>query len=81
VADPVPEPEPPKRPVLSPDPEQLWRPEPRRRGRPPHEQRRFWQRETAEYVLLLMIVVVVIMLVMFGMLVSSFLHVAHSTKG
>ena len=81
MADPVAEPEPLKRPVLSPDPEQLWRPEARRRGRAPHEQRRFWQRETAEYVLLVMIVVVVIMLVMFGILVSSFFHAVHSAGG
>ena len=81
MADPVPEPESPKRPVLSPDPEQLWRPEPRRRARPPERHRPFWRLESSQYVLLLMAIVVVIMLVMFGVLVSSFLHAAHSTHG
>jgi hypothetical protein len=81
VAEPVPELEPAKRPVLSPDPEQTWRPEQRRRPTYPIERRRFWQRETAEYVLLLMVVVALIMLVMFGMLVSNFVHAAHTANG
>jgi hypothetical protein len=72
VADPVPEPEPPKRPVLSPDgPRQFQQ---------PHEPRPFWRLESHQYVLVLMVVVLVIMLVMFGVLVSSFFHAAQSSS-
>lgn len=84
MADPVPEPagepEPPKRPVVSAELEPTWRPRPR-----PvqylHEQRPFWQLESQQFVLVLMAVVAVVMLVMFGMLVSSFFHAAHSAGG
>jgi hypothetical protein len=81
VADPVPEPEPPKRPVLSPDPDQIWRPAPRRQVRDTSERRPFWRLESAQYVIVIMVVVAVIMLVMFGMLLSTFFHATQSTSG
>ena len=80
MADPVPEPAPPERPVLSPEPAQAWPPGPRR-FQQPQEQRPFWHLESSQVVILLMVVVVVIMMVMFGLLVSGFVHAAHSAKG
>jgi hypothetical protein len=78
VADPVPEPEPTVRPVLSPDLEQPPGP---RQFQQPHEHRPFWYLESGQVVMVLMLVVVVIMLVMIGVLVSGFFHAAQSTKG
>lgn len=88
MTEPVPEPagepeppEPPRRPVLSPDPEQTWRPGPRRPVPYQREYRPFWRLESHQYVLLLMAVVAVVMLVMFGLLVSSFFHAVASPGG
>jgi hypothetical protein len=79
VADPVPEPEPTIRPVLSTDLEQPPGP---RQFQQPHEHRPIWRLESNQVVMVLMLVVVLIMVVMLGVLVASFIHAAHSsTKG
>jgi hypothetical protein len=80
VAEPVPAPEPVKRPVLSPDPEQTWRPGPRKPTQF-QENRAFWKLETQQYVLLLMAVVVIIGIVMVIVLLSSIVHPPAQTPG
>ena len=65
----VPAPEPAGRPTLSPDPEQSWRPGPRR-TKPPEEIGPFWRRwEAAHIVLGLIALVIVVMGIMIAALV------------
>ena len=71
MTDVVPAPEPARRPTLSPDPEQAWRPGPRRvqeleEGGP------FWRRwEPAHVVLGLIALVIVVMLILVALLVLN----------
>lgn len=65
----VPAPEPARRPTLSPDPEQAWRPGPRR-TQAPAESAPFWRRwEAAHVVLGLIALAVVVMLILVALLV------------
>ena len=67
----VPPPEPDQRPTLSPDPEQTWRPGPRREL-PPEETGPFWRRWEATHVVLGLIgVVIVVMVIMIVALVLN----------
>lgn len=85
MAEPVPdqagEPEPLKRPVVSPVLDPAWQPGPRSRVQQVQEERAFWRLESSQYVLVLMALVAVVMLVMFGMLLLSFYHAAHTSSG
>ena len=70
MAEPVPAEEPARRPVLSPDPEQSWRPGPRRT--PPEEIGPLWRHlEPAQVVLALMALVVVVMVILVAALVTG----------
>ena len=67
----VPAPEPARRPTLSPDPEQIWRPGPRRE-QPLEETGPFWRRwEAAHVVLGLIALVIVVMLVLIAVLLLN----------
>jgi hypothetical protein len=72
VTEVVPAPEPAGRPALSPDPEQAWRPGPRR-AQPPEEigpaRRHF---EAAHVVLGLIALVIVVMLIMIALILTGF---------
>jgi hypothetical protein len=70
VAELVPAEEPARRPVLSPDPEQSWRPGPRRTQ--PEESGPLWRHlEPAHVVLGLMALVVVVMVLLVAALVTG----------
>ena len=63
--------EPAQRPKLSPDPEQAWRPGPRR-AQPPEEIGPFWRRWEATHVVLgLIAIVIVVMVIMVVALVLN----------
>ena len=67
----VPAPEPARRPTLSPDPEQTWRPGPRRQ-QPPEETGPFWRRSEATHVVLgLIALVIVVMLILIAALLLN----------
>ena len=67
----VPAPEPARRPTLSPDPEQTWRPGPRRQ-QPPEETGPFWRRWEATHVVLgLIALVIVVMLILIAALLLN----------
>ena len=69
----VPAPEPARQPALSPDPEQTWRPGPRR-SQPPEETGPFWRRwEGTHVVLVLIAIVIVVMVIMVVALVLNVL--------
>jgi hypothetical protein len=71
VTEVVPAPEPAPRPTLSPDPEQIWHPGPRR-TQPPEETGPFWRRwEPAHVVLGLIAIVIVVMVIMVVALVLN----------
>jgi hypothetical protein len=70
VAELVPASEPARRPVLSPDPEQSWRPGPRRT--PPEEAGPIWRHfEPAHVVLGLIALVIVVMLILVAVLLTG----------
>jgi hypothetical protein len=70
VAELVPSSEPASRPTLSPDPEQAWRPGPRRT--PPEEVGPAWRHmEPAHVVLGMIALVIVIMVILIAVLVSG----------
>jgi hypothetical protein len=76
VTEVVPAPEPTRRPTLSPDPEQAWRPGPRR-TQPPEEIGPPWRRwEATRIVLGLIALVIVVMVVMIAVLVLNVLPAA-----
>ncbi len=76
MAEVVPAPEPARRPTLSPDPEQTWRPGPRR-TQPPEEIGQAWRHWEATHVVLgLIALVIVVMLIMIVALVLSGLPAA-----
>jgi hypothetical protein len=71
VTEVVPAPEPARRPTLSPDPEQTWRPGPRR-VQAPAQGGPFWRRwEAAHVVLGLIALAVVVMLILVALLVLN----------
>jgi hypothetical protein len=70
VTEVVPAPEPAQRPVLSPDPEQAWRPGPKR-TQPPEEIGPAWRHFEASHVVLgLIALVIVVMLIMIAVLLT-----------
>ena len=72
----VPAPEPPRRPTLSPDPEQTWRPGPRR-SQPVEEIGPPWRRWEATHIVLgLIALVIVVMVIMVVALVLNGLPAA-----
>jgi hypothetical protein len=65
--------EPDRRPTLSPDPEQIWQPGPRR-ALPPEESGPFWRHmEPAHVVLGLMALIIVIMVLMVALVLTHVL--------
>ena len=62
VTEGVPAPEPARRPTLSPDPEQTWRPGPRR-TQPPEEIGPAWRRWEATHIVLGLIALVIVAMV------------------
>jgi hypothetical protein len=78
VTEGVPAPEPGRRPTLSPDPEQAWRPGPRR-SQPPEEIGPAWRRWEGTHIVLGLIAIVIVVMVI--MVVALVLNALSPVRG